>query len=43
VAKLIFDLCVAVMAIGEMIPCTASSLSWQFVSNNDDHDDRDVI
>jgi hypothetical protein len=29
--KLLFDLCVAVIAIAELIFCTASELPWQFV------------
>jgi hypothetical protein len=29
--KLIFDLCVAVIAIAELISCAASYLRWQFV------------
>jgi hypothetical protein len=31
VRKLIFDLCVAVVEIAELISCAASSLPWQFV------------
>jgi hypothetical protein len=43
VQKLIFELWVAVIAITELISCTASSVPWRFVRHNNDHESRDVI